>query len=84
MIGGFIFLFPAIQLSGIMYPVSNMPIFIRIFSYLDPLYYFIELLRNIMLKGGGPSFVATRLSALALLTVVAILFSFKKFHQTLN
>lgn len=82
--GGFFLLFPAIQLSGVMYPVENMPALLKFAAYLDPLQYFVALLRNIMLKGGDPQLVATNIGALILLGALTIWVSFKRFHQKLN
>ncbi|MFH1874866.1 MAG: ABC transporter permease, partial [Pseudomonadota bacterium] len=52
MMGSFIFLMPAIMLSGIMFPIANLPWILKIVAAFNPLMYFATLLRNIMLKGG--------------------------------
>ena len=82
--GGFFLLFPAVQLSGVMYPVGNMPALLKFAAYLDPLQYFVALLRNIMLKGGDLHMVLTHVTALAVTGALAIWISFKRFHQKLN
>jgi ABC-2 type transport system permease protein len=82
--GGFLFIFPAFQLSGVLYPVENMPALLKFTAYLDPLMYFVTLLRNIMLKGGDLHVVAVNTGALAVSGALAIWISFKRFHQTLN
>ncbi|OGR81353.1 MAG: multidrug ABC transporter permease [Elusimicrobia bacterium GWC2_64_44] len=84
MLGGFMFLFPAILMSGIMYPVENMPPSIIAAAYLDPLMYFMRLLRSIMLKGGDPHVFWTNVGALALMAVVAAGVAYNRFRQTLN
>lgn len=84
MLGGFMFLFPAILLSGIMFPVESMPAAIRGAAYLDPLFYFMRLLRSIMLKGGDPYIFWTNLGALALMAVLAAGLAYNRFRQTLN
>lgn len=84
MMGSFLFLFPAIMLSGLMFPVENMPPALIGVAYLNPLKYMLTLLRNIFLKGGDPWVFAWNLTALALLAVVAMAASFKRFRQTLN
>ena len=84
MLGGFMFLFPAILMSGVMYPVENMPKAVIAVAYLDPLMYFVRLLRNIMLKGGDTQVFWTNLGALALMAVFAAGFAYKRFRQTLN
>lgn len=84
MMGGFLFLFPSLLLSGLMYPVENMPGALIWIAYLNPLRYFVTLLRNIMLKGGDYFVVWTNLGALVILGAACIWLSFKRFKQTLN
>jgi ABC-2 type transport system permease protein len=81
---GFLFIFPAIMLSGLMFSVENMPWIFKPFAYLDPLYYFVTLLRNIMLKGGDPILVGTYSVVLAVMGIFMVWLSFKRFKQTLN
>ncbi len=84
MMGGFIFLFPAVLMSGIMYPVENMPYLLKPVVYLNPLYYFTTLLRNIMLKGGDPSAFIYNVGALVLMAAASGTAAYKRFRQTLN
>ena len=84
MMGGFIFTFPAVLLSGIMFPVENIPAVFKFFAYLDPLKYFVTLLRNIMLKGGDSEIFWTNTGVLALMAIVTIFFAVERFKQTLN
>ena len=84
MLGGFIFLFPAILMSGVMYPVENMPKAVMAAAYLDPLMYFVRLVRDIMLKGGDAYVSWTNLGALALMALFAAGLAYKRFRQTLN
>jgi ABC-2 type transport system permease protein len=84
MMGGMIFIMPAILLSGIMYPLETMPEAIGWLSYLDPLRHFVTLLRNILLKGGDPGVVAAHLGYLALLAAAAVTASALRFRSTLN
>lgn len=84
MMGGFLFLFPAIQLSGVMVPIENIPFVFKIIAAFNPLQYFVSLLRNIMLKGGNPWLVFQNLGALVLLAVLAMTICARRFHRTLN
>jgi ABC-2 type transport system permease protein len=84
MMGGFLFLFPAFQLSGLMFPIENMPLFMKAFAYLNPLTYFLELLRNIMLKGGEVHVIVSHLSVLILMAVILSYVSYKKFNTHLK
>ncbi len=42
-----------ILLSGLFTPVENMPTFVQYLTYLNPIRYFIEVVRMVMLKGAG-------------------------------
>ncbi len=84
MLGGFLFLFPAILLSGLMFPLENMPTIMKWVSYADPLSHFLALLRNIMLKGGEPGFIALHVTVLVVMAVISVLVSFRRFHTTLQ
>jgi len=83
-LGGFLFLFPAILLSGLMFPLENMPTIMKWVSFLDPLSHYSALLRNIMLKGGEAEFIATRIAILVIMAVISVFFSFKRFRTTLQ
>jgi len=82
--GGFLFMFPAMMFSGLFFPISNMPAAIRWMAQIDPLAHYLGLLRNIMLKGGDPRYVAVHCGALVLMAMIGVLYSFKRFHTTLQ
>jgi ABC-2 type transport system permease protein len=44
---------PTVLLSGFVYPIFNMPKFIQAVTYLVPARYYIVILRELFLKGGG-------------------------------
>lgn len=84
MMGTFLFLFPAILLSGMMFPVENIPGLFKGVAYLNPLKYMLTLLRSILLKGGDAWVFWTNLGALLLIGLVAVGVSFRQFRQKLN
>jgi ABC-2 type transport system permease protein len=49
----FLFVLPGIILSGFMYPVDTMPEIFQHLTYLNPVRYFMEMVRGIFLKGQG-------------------------------
>jgi len=83
-LAGFLFLFPMIMFSGLMFPLENMPSSVRWIALIDPLSHYMGLLRNIMLKGGGSSYVATHILVLTSMAVVITIASFKRFKTTLQ
>lgn len=46
---------PSILLSGFIYPIFNMPQFVQVVTYFVPARYYIVILRELFLKGGGMS-----------------------------
>ncbi|MGD9818341.1 MAG: ABC transporter permease [Desulfomonilaceae bacterium] len=50
----FMFLQPSVLLSGYAFPIENMPQIIQYVTYLNPLRYFITIVRGVFLKGVGP------------------------------
>ncbi len=82
--GGFIFLLLSNLLAGIMFPIDNMPVFMKVAAYINPMTYFVRLVRNIMLKGGSPELIWSYIGILALMAVLTAIVSYKRFHHTLD
>ncbi|MBK6879434.1 MAG: ABC transporter permease [Elusimicrobia bacterium] len=73
MMGGFLFLFPAILLSGVMAPVENFPLWAKPLAWLNPIQYFVSLNRQVMLRGAvGPLFWSEWAVLCALGVVIAL------------
>ncbi|RMG27696.1 MAG: ABC-2 transporter permease [Gammaproteobacteria bacterium] len=51
MLGAFLFLVPAVILSGFATPIANMPPLVQQLSLLDPLRYFLVVIRGVFLEG---------------------------------
>jgi ABC-2 type transport system permease protein len=84
MLGTFIILYPAQMLSGILYPLENMPKWLYWMTYLNPLRYFAVLIRNIMLKGGSPELFWPNIGGLVVLTAFLLTLAWRRFSPTLN
>ncbi len=84
MLGTFLILFPMIQLSGVIYPVENMPNAIRWITRIDPMRYFVVIIRHLMLKGGDAGAILPNLAGLMAIGAVAWLWAGRRFRQTLN
>jgi drug efflux transport system permease protein len=83
-LAGFLFIFPMIMFSGMMFPLENMPTALRWLAFFDPLAHYMGLLRNIMLKGGEADYVVVHIVYLTLIAVVCVIASFRRFHTTLE
>ena len=55
LLGVFLFMVPAIVLSGFATPIANMPQAVQYITLIDPLRYFLIVLRGSFLEGAGPS-----------------------------
>ncbi|MGD2063555.1 MAG: ABC transporter permease [Nitrospirota bacterium] len=53
MLGAFLFLVPAVILSGFATPIANMPRAVQLITYTDPLRYFMIVLRGVFLEGAS-------------------------------
>jgi ABC-2 type transport system permease protein len=83
MMTSFFYTFPAILLSGFAFPIANMPTAVQWLTYLDPLRYFLVIIRGIFLKGIGISVLWPQLLALAVLGVITLGLATRRFQKTL-
>jgi ABC-2 type transport system permease protein len=79
----FFFAFPAMLLSGFMFPIANMPTVIQWLTYLSPLRYFLVVIRGVFLKGVGLSILWPQLAALALIGALTLRLAAWRFRKTL-
>ncbi|MGE0333909.1 MAG: ABC transporter permease [Gammaproteobacteria bacterium] len=83
MMSAFFFYFPAVLLSGFMFPIANMPEVIQWLTYLNPLRYFLVVVRGIFLKGVGPEILWPEMLALAVLGIALLWLAASRFKKTL-
>jgi ABC-2 type transport system permease protein len=53
LLGAFLFMVPAVILSGFATPIANMPEAVQLLTYLNPLRYFLIVLRGVFLEGAS-------------------------------
>ncbi|MCF8386492.1 MAG: ABC transporter permease [Bacteroidales bacterium] len=80
----FSLMLPTILLSGFIFPVENMPEILQWLSVIVPPKYFIIIIKDIMLKGVGMSFVWKETLVLIGMTTIFILLSIRKFKIRLD
>ena len=78
------FLLPAILLSGFAFPVRNMPVPVQFLTYLNPLRYFTEIVRDLFLKGSGLGYLWPRIAALAAFGITILALSAARFRKRLD
>lgn len=80
----FLFFQPFMMLSGFTFPVRNMPTVVQYFTLLNPMRYFIEIVRGIFLKGSGMAVLWPQMLALAVMGVIVLSLSVQRFHKHLE
>jgi len=84
MMSSFFFTMPAFMLSGFTFPIRNMPPAIRAIAYVNPVYYFMEIVRGIFLKGAGLQAVWPQMIFLAVFGVAILGLSASRFQKRLD
>jgi ABC-2 type transport system permease protein len=79
----FLFILPGIILSGFMYPIETMPEFFHDVTLLNPIRYFMEMVRGIFLKGQGVRDLWSHYLILTGMALVAIWGASKRFKKSL-
>jgi ABC-2 type transport system permease protein len=75
---------PVIILSGFIFPIESMPLPLQIISNLIPAKWFIIILKAIMIKGVGISYIWKETAILLMMTLFFILLSTKKYKIRLE
>ncbi|MDD4182623.1 MAG: ABC transporter permease [Candidatus Omnitrophica bacterium] len=84
MMSVFLFYMPAVLLSGFAYPIANMPKIIQNFTLINPLRYFMVVIRSIFLKGVGLEVLWTQLVPLVFIGLCVITLSAARFRKSLG
>jgi ABC-2 type transport system permease protein len=77
------FFMPAMLLSGFAFPIENMPDLFQYVTYLNPLRYFLIIIRDIFLKGNGIAILWPEMTALLIIGIIVILLSIARFRKRL-
>lgn len=80
----YLFMVPMIYLSGLLFPIDNMPVAFQWVSYAIPVRYYANILRGIFLKASGPSALWPDAAALGFLGTVILTLAASRFRRTLD
>ncbi|MEX0736793.1 MAG: ABC transporter permease, partial [Bacteroidota bacterium] len=75
---------PTMILSGFIFPIRSMPLFLQIFSNITPAKYYLVILRGIILKGVGLAAYWEQMVYLALFSLVVLGISILRFRKTIG
>jgi ABC-2 type transport system permease protein len=84
MMSSFFFFMPAMLLSGFAFPIRNMPVSVQYLTYLNPLRYFMQIVRDLFLKGVGAESFWREIVALALFGAAILGLSAFRFQKKLD
>jgi ABC-2 type transport system permease protein len=80
----FFFNMPAFTLSGFAFPIENMPEWVQYLTYVNPLRYFLVIIRGVFLKANGLDILWPQMVALAILGGLMIVLSSLRFQKRLK
>jgi ABC-2 type transport system permease protein len=84
MMGTTLFFQPFFLLSGFTFPIRNMPQVVQWLTYINPVRYFMEIVRGVFLQGAGLSTLWPQVATLAVFGVVILSLSVQRFHKQLE
>jgi drug efflux transport system permease protein len=80
----FLFFMPAFMLSGFAFPIHNMPVVVQYLTFLNPLRYFMQIVRDIFLKGTGVAILWPHMLALLAIGLAVLSLSSLRFRKRLD
>jgi ABC-2 type transport system permease protein len=80
----FLIIMPCVMLSGFMFPIHNMPGPVQYATALNPMRWYLVILRGVVTKGVGLATLWPAAAAQALLAVAFIALAAKRFRKTLS
>lgn len=84
MMTSFFIIFPAMLLSGFAFPIENMPEPVQWLTLLNPLRYYMVVIRGIFLKGVGLAALWQQLLGLTVIGVALLSLAVMRFRKTLE
>jgi ABC-2 type transport system permease protein len=79
-----LFFQPFFMLSGFTFPIRNMPEVAQWMTFLNPVRYFMEIVRGVFLQGAGIAALWPQMVALAIFGVMILGLSVMRFHKHLE
>jgi len=83
-LGAFTFQMPAILLSGYISPVEDMPVFFQHLTMLNPVRFFLQIMKGICLKDMAPEYVFQNLIPLVFIAVLTLSMAGWMFKRNLD
>ncbi len=78
------FIMPSVLLSGFVFPIYNIPWAVRWISYINPMTYFLIIIRGVFLKGVGIEILWPQMVILAFMGIFLFFTSIQIFRERLD
>ena len=72
LLGAFLFMVPSIILSGFATPIANMPPVVQDLTLINPMRYFLVIVRSVFLEGASPASLVPQYWPMALIGLVSL------------
>jgi ABC-2 type transport system permease protein len=83
MMSAFFFVFPTMLLSGFAFPIENMPQAVQWLTFVNPLRYYLIIIRGVFLKGIGIDILWPEMLGLLVIGACILMFAVQRFHKSL-
>ena len=80
----FLILMPCVMLSGFMFPITNMPAAVQYATWLNPMRWYLVILRGIVMKSVGVQILWPAILAQGALSISFIAIAASRFRKTLS
>jgi len=80
----FFVILPFFMLSGFVFPIANMPLVVQWLTYLNPLRYFLVIIRGIFLKGVGMHVLWHQFAAMTIIGLIVFAAAVGRFRKRLD
>ena len=84
LLGAFLFIVPAVILSGFSTPIANMPPFMQMLTYLDPMRYFLIIVRRVFLEGATLEYFWNELWPMSIIAALTLSMATWLFRHRMN
>ena len=80
LVSGVLLMLPVIMLSGMIFPIDNMPVVLQWFSGVIPARWYISAMRTLMIQQLPVSYVLTEITVLAGMAFAVMMLAIGKFN----
>ena len=83
-IGGFLFMLPALLLSGVMTPLWGIPSWMQPLTWINPVKYYVEIIRGVLLRGASLGELSLQFAVLGTTAIVVVSVASWRFQRSLG